>query len=235
MYTNILEYKIFNKGIEDLLVEVSTRDKINIVSGNPEVLFNGLNNEKLFQSFKNEHSIIIPDGIGTVLASKLVKDPVRERIPGIEVMKKIIEMAVAEKKGVYFLGAKEEVVTKCVENIKKEYPKLIVCGSHNGFFDLNNCEELVDEIKSTNPWAIFVAMGSPRQEQFIEDHFEELPCKVFMGVGGSFDIFAGTLKRAPLWMRKIGCEWVYRVVKEPWRIKRLVAIPKFLWKVLKEK
>lgn len=78
-------------------------------------------------------------------------------------------------------------------------------------------------------------MGSPRQEQFIEDHFEELPCKVFMGVGGSFDIFAGTLKRAPLWMRKIGCEWVYRVVKEPWRIKRLGAIPKFLWKVLKEK
>ena len=78
-------------------------------------------------------------------------------------------------------------------------------------------------------------MGSPRQEQFIEEHINELPCKIFMGVGGSFDVFSGNIKRAPKWMIKCGLEWLYRVVKEPWRIKRLGAIPKFLWRVLRSK
>lgn len=235
MYTHILDYKVFNKGIEDLLVEISSRDKVNIISGNPEVLFNGISNEFLHKSFLDDHTILIPDGIGTVLASKIVKEPVKERIPGIEVMKKVIEMAISENKSVYFLGAKEEVVNATVDNLKKQYPSLKVAGKHNGFFDINNCDDLVKEIKESNPWAIFVATGSPKQEQFIEDHFSELPCKIFMGVGGSFDIYSGNLKRAPKWMQKIGLEWLYRVANEPKRIKRLGVIPKFLWKVFRDK
>lgn len=235
MYTNILGYEIFNKSIEDLLIEVFTKDKVNIISGNPEVLYNGLNNEFLNSSFKDERSIIIPDGVGTVIASKIVRKPVKQKIAGIEVMKHIIETAQKEGNSVYFLGAKEEVVTKCVSNLQQQYPRLRVAGYHNGFFDLDNCHELVEDIKKSEPWAIFVAMGSPRQEKFIVNHFDELSCSIFMGVGGSFDIFAGNLKRAPKWMIKLGLEWLYRVINEPWRIKRLVAIPKFLIKVVKGK
>lgn len=235
MFTEILGYKVFNKGMEDLLVEALTRKKVNIISGNPEVLYNGLNNDLLNNSFKSEHTIIIPDGVGTVLASKLVKNPVKEKIAGIEVMTELIKNASLDGKGVYFLGAKEEVVKKAVENLKKSFPNLIVSGYHNGFFDLDNCEALVKEIKESNPWGIFVAMGSPKQERFIEEHFEELPCSIFMGVGGSFDILAGNLKRAPRWMISLGLEWLYRVVNEPFRIKRLGAIPKFLLKVIKDK
>lgn len=235
MFSDILGYKVFNKGIEDLLIEIYTREKINIVSGNPEILYNGLKSEFLNNSFNSEHSIIIPDGVGTVLASKLVKAPVKERIAGIEVMKSIIKSAEREKQAIFLLGAKKEVVEKCAEKLQDEYPKLKIAGYHDGYFDVDNCEELIEDIKTSNPYAIFVAMGSPKQEQFIEKYFNELPCHIFMGVGGSFDVISGNLKRAPKWMRKIGLEWLYRVGKEPWRIKRLGAIPKFLLMVMKGK
>ena len=105
----------------------------------------------------------------------------------------------------------------------------------NGFFDLDDCGDIIEDIREKDPWAIFVAMGSPRQEKFIEEHNNELPCKIFMGVGGSFDVFAGNVKRAPKWMINMGLEWLYRVSKEPWRIKRLTSIPKFLWMVFRNK
>lgn len=235
MYTEILGYKIFNKSIEDLLIEIESRDKVNIVSGNPEILFNGLKNERLNKNFKENYSLIVPDGVGTVIASKIVKAPVKEKIAGIEVMKNIIEIATKEGKGIYLLGAKEEVLRNCINNLTKTYPSIKILGSHNGYFDLNNCNDIVKDIKEKAPWAIFVAMGCPRQEQFIEEHISELPCKIYMGVGGSFDVFAGNVKRAPKWMLTLGLEWLYRVVKEPWRIKRLSAIPRFLCRVIRGK
>lgn len=234
METKILGYKIFNKSIDDLVVEVGLLDKVNIVSGNPEVLYNGLQDPELNQNFNSDKSIIIPDGVGTVIASKIVKRPVRQKIAGIDVMKRIITSCEKQKRGIYLLGAQEEVVIKCKENLEKEHPNLKIVGYHNGFFDLNNCDDLIEDIKKSEAYAIFVAMGSPRQDRFIIDNFEKLPCKIFMGVGGSFDIFAGNLKRAPKWMIKCGLEWLYRVIKEPFRIKRLFVIPKFLLKVIKE-
>lgn len=235
MYTEILGYKIFNKSIEDLLIEIERRQKVNIVSGNPEILYNGLKSEALNKNFNEEYSLIVPDGVGTVIASKIVKSPVKEKIAGIEVMKNIIEIAVKEEKGIYLLGAKEEVLKKCIANLKKTYPNIKIAGSHNGYFDLNNCTDIVNDIKANSPWVIFVAMGCPRQEQFIGNNISELPCKIFMGVGGSFDVFAGNVKRAPKWMLSIGLEWLYRVIKEPWRIKRLGVIPKFLFRVIRGK
>lgn len=235
MYTEILGYKIFNRSMEDLLIEIESRDKVNLISGNPEILFNGLQNERLNKNFKEDYSLIVPDGIGTVIASKIVKAPVKEKIAGIEVMRNIIEIAIKEGKGIYLLGAKEEVLSSCINNLKKTYPSIKILGSHNGYFDLNNCDDIVEEIKEKSPWVIFVAMGCPRQEQFIEEHILELPCKIYMGVGGSFDVFAGNVKRAPKWMLSLGLEWLYRVMKEPWRIKRLGAIPRFLWRVIRGK
>lgn len=235
MYTEILGYKVYNKTKDEFLKEMAKRDKVNIVSGNPEVLYNALNNEILQENFKEEYSMIIPDGVGTVIASKIVKNPVQEKIAGIEVMKEILHKAAAENQSVYLLGAKEEVLNNCISNLKKELPSLNIAGSHNGYFDLNNCDHIINDIKDKNPWAVFVAMGSPRQEIFIDKIINVTNSKIYMGVGGSFDVFAGNVKRAPEWMISLGLEWLYRVSKEPWRIKRLGAIPKFLWKVLKNK
>lgn len=235
MYTNILGYKIFNKGKMDLLKEVCTRDKVNIISGNPEVLYAGLENERLNKNFNQEYSIIIPDGVGTVLAAKIVKAPVKEKIAGIEVVKEILSIGAKEGKGIYLLGAKEETLQACIKSLKETMPRLNIVGSHNGYFDLEDCKDIVEDIIEKKPWAIFVAMGCPRQEIFIEENIHKLPCNIFMGVGGSFDVFAGNVKRAPKWMISLGLEWLYRVFKEPWRIKRLGAIPKFLWLAMRNR
>lgn len=233
MFTKILDFKIFNEDKNTLMNYIENIDKVNIVSGNPEVLFNGLNDPILKENFKQKASIIIPDGVGTVLASKLLKKPVREKIAGIDIVREVLIKANLEGKSIYLLGAKEEVLKKCVDNIKSEFPNLKISGFHNGFFDLNSCDDIIEDIKMCNPWAIFVAMGSPRQEIFIEKVMDTVDTHIFMGVGGVFDIFAGELKRAPKWMISLGLEWLYRVAKEPFRIKRLIAIPKFLLLVLK--
>lgn len=233
MFTEILDFKIFNKDKKALMDYIENFEKVNIISGNPEVLFNGLNNSVLKDNFNDKNSVIIPDGVGTVVASRLVKNPVKEKIAGIDVVREVLIKADTEKKPIYLLGAKEEIIEKCVENIKIEFPDLKILGYHNGYFDLNNCDDIVAEICSLSPWAVFVAMGSPRQEIFIEKVMNKSNAHIYMGVGGVFDIFAGELKRAPKWMISIGMEWLYRVIKEPFRIKRLMAIPKFLLLVLK--
>ncbi|MFW2489628.1 WecB/TagA/CpsF family glycosyltransferase [Clostridium chromiireducens] len=235
MFTKILDFEVFNKDKSALMNYADNFEKVNIISGNPEVLFNGLHNPILKENFNDKNSIIIPDGVGTVLASKLLKNPVKEKIAGIDVVREVLIKANLERRSIYLLGAKEEVLNKCVDNIKTEFPNLIISGFHNGFFDLNNCDEIVDDINKSDPWAIFVAMGSPRQEIFIEKIIKSSNIHIFMGVGGVFDILAGELKRAPKWMISLGLEWLYRVVKEPFRIKRLIAIPKFLLLVLRHK
>ena len=199
------------------------------------MLFNGLNNKNLTKNFNSKDSLIIPDGVGTVIAAKMLKNPVKEKIAGIDVMMDLLIKADKEHKSIYLLGAKEEVLQKCKKNIISRFPNIKISGSHNGFFDLNNCDEIISDIQNSDAWAIFVAMGSPRQEIFIDKIIHNSPCKIFMGVGGVFDILAGELKRAPKWMITLGLEWLYRVYKEPFRIKRLIAIPKFLLLVLKDK
>ncbi len=233
MYTNILGYKVFNETKENFLREIDKRDKTIVISGNPEILYSGLENENLNKLFNGKDSIIIPDGVGTVIAAKMVKNPVKEKIAGIDVMKAIIEKCEKEGKGIYLLGAEEEILKLCKENIKKTFPNIKIVGSHNGFFDLNNCDDIIEDIKKSNPWGLFIAMGCPRQENFIVNYIDELNCNFYMPVGGSFDVFAGKVNRAPKWMLSLGLEWLYRVLKEPWRIKRLGVIPKFLLRVLK--
>lgn len=232
--SNILGYEIFNGSKDDFLNKLLKDDfkKVNIVSGNPEVLHMALNNPILNKNFNSESSIIIPDGFGVVLASKLINQPVKEKIAGIEVMESIIKYCAENRKSIFLLGAKEELLNKCAENLLKKYPSLIIGGKHNGYFDMDNCEALIASINKCDPYAVFVAMGAPRQEMFIIKYFDMIKTKIFMGVGGSFDVFAGKVNRAPKWMINSNLEWLYRVSKEPFRIKRLGVIPRFVLKAV---
>lgn len=232
MFSSILGYKVFNKGEEELFKYINNYDKVHIISGNPEVLNNGLKNKQLFQNFTSANSIIIPDGIGTVIASKALKQDIEKKIAGIDVMEKLLINCERQGKSIYLLGTREEVLQKCIKSLRIKHPRLIIAGSHNGFFDLNNCDELITEINKLKPYALFVAMGAPRQELFITKYMNELNVNIFMGVGGCFDVFAGEVKRAPKWMINLGLEWLYRVSKEPYRIKRLGSIPVFIAKAI---
>ncbi|ARC84503.1 glycosyltransferase, WecB/TagA/CpsF family protein [Clostridium argentinense CDC 2741] len=233
MGIELLNYTIFSGSKKELIDYVVQKDKVNIISGNPEILNLGLTDEALFRSFNDNNSVIIPDGIGTVIASKLVKTPVKEKIAGIEVMEELISYCEVEEKPVYLLGTSQENLDGCINKLKIKYPRINIVGSHNGYFDMNSCDHIVEEIKNKSPYALFIAMGAPRQENFIIKYMEELPCSIFMGVGGSFDVISGKVNRAPKWMINLGLEWLYRTIKEPSRIKRLGEIPKFLHKVIK--
>ncbi|MCB2294131.1 WecB/TagA/CpsF family glycosyltransferase [Clostridium algoriphilum] len=235
MTTRILKYKIYNGSMQELIGNISDFKKVHIVSGNPEVLFNGMQNNVLLDNFTSEKSIIIPDGIGTVICSKIVRQPVKEKIAGIEVMDNIVKKSEKENKGIYLLGSTKETVDMCNINLQTKYRKLNVLGSHDGYFELDNCEEILKDIEKVKPEVLFVAMGCPRQEIFISKYMDRLPCKIFMGVGGSFDIIAGNVKRAPKWMINLGMEWLFRVAKEPFRIKRLSSIFKFILIVIRDK
>ena len=231
-FSQILDYKVFAGSKSDLFEYLDTFEKVNIISGNPEVLYNGLKDRELFGIFTSRSSVIIPDGVGTVLASKLAGSPVKEKLAGIEVMEGIIQRCAEKGQGIYLLGAKEEVVAACAEKLKSKYPGIKIAGWHNGYFDIDNCNDIISDIKEKTPKAVFVAMGSPRQDRFILKYMDQLPCSIFMGVGGSFDVISGNIQRAPKWMINIGMEWLYRVSVEPWRLKRLSSIPKFLTAVL---
>ena len=168
------------------------------------------------------------DGAGVLWAAKVLDLPLRERVPGVDLTQAICEMAAREGYGVYFLGAAPGVAEKAAAVLRGRFPGLRVVGTHDGYFPPEEEERLVEEIRAARPDVLFVALGMPKQEQWIRKHQERLGVPVLMGVGGSFDVISGNLPRAPQWMQNFGLEWLYRVYLEPQRLPRLLALPRFV-------
>lgn len=186
----------------------------------------------------NTADIINADGQAVVWASKLLGKPIKERVAGVDLMDNLIRMAAEKKYKVYLLGAKEEVVSRLKNLYTEQYGKELVAGYRNGYFKEEDEEEIVKDIVDSGAQLLFVAITSPIKENFLYRHRKALRNVNFiMGVGGSFDVFAGEVKRAPVWMQKIGMEWFYRFLQEPKRMWRryLVGNSKFIYLVLKEK
>lgn len=226
----------FNNGTKQQFVDIFEERVINhkktfVVTANPEIVMHANKNPHYMKTLQ-QADFIIPDGIGVVFGSKILKRPIIERVAGVELMKDLLEVANRRKLRVFFLGAKEEVVGQVAQNVQKDYPDLVVAGYHHGFFKQND-KQIVEKVKSTKPDLVFVALGFPRQENWIVNHFSEFEKGYFMGVGGSFDILAGTVKRAPKVWIKLNLEWLYRVIKQPQRMKRMAFLPLFILKVFK--
>lgn len=181
--------------------------------------------------------IINPDGFSVVLASKFLCKPLPERIAGIDLMQCLIEISALKGYSLYFLGAKETVVNKMVDNIKNSYPSINICGFRNGYFSENEKYSIAKELISKKPDIVFVGITSPEKEYLIDFFLSQEINSIFMGVGGSFDVLSGELKRAPLWMQRSGLEWLFRVIQEPRRLfkRYLFGNSIFVYKVLKEK
>lgn len=240
MYSHLTGYKIFCGSKDELVSHVqkilccsSDISKLNIVSGNPEVLLNGINSNELGCFFKRDDNIIIPDGVGVIILLKIFKKYVTEKIAGIEIMEEILKILnTNENLSVYFLGATKESLELAIKNIKNIYKNINVKGYHDGYFTDDENENVVKDIRDCDPDVLFIAMGSPKQDIFIKNNMYKLNCKIFMGVGGSFDLYSGKVKRAPKFMIRFGLEWLYRVANEPFRIRRLSSIPKFFLRSL---
>lgn len=212
-----------------VLADIDNKEKSLIVAINPEKVLTAQNNERLI-GLLNRAKYQIPDGVGILLASRIKKGNIRERITGIDTFIRLCEMAERHQKTVFLYGAKPGIAEKVKKELQKMFPNLQVVGTMHGY---EQDQELVKKnINEASPDILFVALGSPNQEYWIQDNMHELNVSIFQGVGGSFDVLAGKVKRAPEFFQKIGCEWLYRLLVEPTRISRQFKLPMFLWKVL---
>ncbi|MCQ6276840.1 WecB/TagA/CpsF family glycosyltransferase [Bacillus sp. V3B] len=210
---------------------IKNNKKTFIVTANPEIVMHSYENERYRNIVQSAH-YVVPDGHGILLASKLLKHPIEERIAGYDLMTHLLNEANQEKWKVYLLGGKEEVNKKAVDRIQKQFPHLKLVGHHHGYFSLED-KEVPHEIHQLKPDLVFVALGFPRQEEWIDHHFSTFDKGIFIGVGGSIDVLAGNVKRAPEFWQKIQLEWLYRLIQQPSRWRRMLALPKFLFKIVK--
>ena len=154
------------------------------------------------------------------------------RIPGIDLMLKICEIAENKNYKVFLLGAKPEIISLAAANIKKKFPGLNIVGLYHGYFNEEDETKVIEKIQDAHPDILFVGLDIPRQEKWIYRNIKRLSAKVVMGVGGSFDVISGKLRRAPKWIRICGLEWFFRFLQEPWRIKRIINLPVFVYRIL---
>lgn len=181
--------------------------------------------------------IINADGQAVVWASQFLNKPLPERVAGIDIMENLVQLAAKKNYKIFFLGAKEEVVKKVVERYLKEFGEKIIAGYRNGYFNSDYELEVAEEIARVKPDILFVAISSPKKEIFLNTYKNHIKAPFIMGVGGSFDVVSGLVKRAPVWMQKNGLEWLYRVYQEPGRMwkRYLTTNWKFLVLLLKHK
>lgn len=177
--------------------------------------------------------MVVCDGVGVAWGQSRLTGERPEKIPGID----LAEWALGEVDRiagrVYLLGSTDEAVRASAERLGNEYPRLTVAGFHHGYFDQSREEEIVKEIATANPHLLLVGMGSPKQEIFIFCHLNDLRCAVAMGIGGSFDVWSGNIRRAPAFFRSTGTEWLYRTLSQPGaRLKRLPMMTRFIGLVL---
>lgn len=203
-----------------------------VVTLNPEMI-NNASSDRDFAEIINNAELVIPDGIGVQIGLKILGYDVK-RIAGIEFAHSLVGLCAEHFRSVALIGAKPDIVKKAKENLKKEFPKLYVTYTHDGYFE--DSEAVMHELEIRSPRLVLCALGSPKQEEFIYEAKKRLPDALFIGVGGSFDVWSGEVERAPEIYQKLGLEWFYRTVKEPWRFKRIFpALPLFVLKVLKER
>lgn len=202
-----------------------------VVTANAEMIYSSNRDPELAQIIHSA-DLVTADGAGVVKASRLLGCPAPERVAGFDLMTECLKEAARFQVPIYLLGAHPDILGQALCRAKECYPGLQVVGSHHGYFDPGEQEKILSDIKKCRPGLLLVAMGVPRQEKWIKQHKKKLPPCAVIGVGGSFDVLAGKIRRAPLWVQKAGMEWLYRIIKEPYRIKRAPALPLFLLLVL---
>ena len=237
---NILSIPIDNISMQETIFYIK-----NAINSNEKILREDINAAKLVWLKDNpklkeiilKADIINADGQSIVFASKLLNKPLKERVTGIDLMQNLIELSNKEDWSLYFLGATDEVVQEVVKKVQREYKNIKIAGFHNGYFKEEEEEKIIDDINNSGANIVFVGISTPKKEYFINRNYKKLNSNLIMGVGGSFDVFANKIKRAPLFMQKYGLEWLYRLYQEPrkmWK-RYLYTNSKFIWLVAKEK
>jgi N-acetylglucosaminyldiphosphoundecaprenol N-acetyl-beta-D-mannosaminyltransferase len=215
---------------------IQQKKSIHHVVINAVKVVNAQKDMKLKESIIN-CDIINADGQGIIWASRILNKPLPERVAGIDLMENLVALAAKKKYRIFFLGAKEKIVSKVVKMYSEKYGTDIIAGYCNGYFDDGKEKEIAKQIADSNADILFVAMSSPKKEIFLNTYKNIIQTPFIMGVGGSFDVVAGVVKRAPKWMQEYALEWFYRTLQEPRRMwkRYLVGNSSFIFLVIKEK
>ncbi|MGN7385546.1 WecB/TagA/CpsF family glycosyltransferase [Sporosarcina sp. SAFN-015] len=222
----------YDELIPKLFQNIDAKKKSLIVAINPEKLMKAKDDPAL-KALLNRAEFQIPDGIGVIIASKIQKGNITSRVTGVDMMDRIVREAARTGKSIFLYGAKPGVADRAAAKLIDTYPDLKVAGTQDGYE--KDTSKVIAKINAAQPDILFVAMGSPKQELWIEEHRDNLHPILYQGVGGSFDVLAGNIKRAPAAFQKVGAEWLYRLLLEPSRIKRQMNLPKFLFEIIRRK
>lgn len=216
--TDILE------AVERAIRLMEERRHAYVVTPNPEIILESQKNEKLASAVKSA-DMVLPDGVGVIYASHILGTPIKNRIPGIDFASALMARISENGRKVFLLGAKPGVAELAGERLAERYPGLVICGVNDGYFEEEDTEFIIEKINSASPDLVLVCLGSPKQEIWMKNNAELLDAGLLIGLGGALDVYAGVVERAPRKWRSMGLEWLYRLIREPKRIKRMVKLP----------
>lgn len=234
---NVLGIKVNNvsmaQSLQFLDEALSLPGLTRVITLNAEIAYGAYKNLSLVKMI-NTADLVTPDGTGIIWAGRQYGVDISDRVCGIDLLNAMLERYCDGSHGMYFLGAKPEIIEAAVKNIRNRYPNLKICGYHDGYFGKENSAKMAAEIKDSGAEILFVGMGAPFQDQWLADFGTACGVKIGIGVGGSFDVLSGTVNRAPDFFIEHRLEWFYRFVKQPSRYKRIAVLPKFMLAVKKD-
>ncbi|MFC1495866.1 WecB/TagA/CpsF family glycosyltransferase [Candidatus Margulisiibacteriota bacterium] len=221
-----------NKAVAETEQLINHKEPQLIVTPNPEMIVRA-QNDFLLKSIINNAALRLADGISMVVVSKLLKKPLKERVSGIDFMLKLSEQAAKKEYRIFLLGGKLGIAEKAAKQLKESYPGIKIVGIHDGYFEHDGT--IITQIKAAKPDILFAGLGAGRQEKWLAKYLNELKVPVSVGIGGAMDVISGYKRRAPNIFQRLYIEWLYRLITEPWRWKRQLALPRFLFLVFKSK
>ena len=218
-----------DEAVSDAFDRINSKTGDYVVTPNPETVWM-CRNDALVKEAVSNAALVLPDGIGIVYGAKILKTPIKERVPGADFAEKLMARLASAGKSVFLFGAKPGVAETAAANLTAKYPGLIVAGTANGYFEDDG--PIIDAINASSPDFLVVGLSVPKQELWMASQRGKLRVGLMGGFGGSIDVWAGTVERAPLSWQKANLEWLYRLIKEPKRIKRQIKLPLFLLAVV---
>lgn len=222
------------QAVERVQQFISEKKNALVATANAEMLMMASHDTEL-RGILNEAAMVVPDGAGTVWAAHYLGMDMPERVAGYDLAQELMREAPAKGYSFYFFGSAPGVADTAREKAMELYPGIKIKGTRNGYFSAQDEGRIIAEIKAAAPDVLLVALGVPKQEKWLKAHLRELGVPVAIGVGGTLDVMAGVMERAPLWMQKAKLEWLFRGLKQPSRAGRLMALPKFVIKVMQSK
>ena len=222
------------QAVERVINLIAEKNSSMVATANAEMLLNATHDDEL-KKILNAASLVVPDGAGTVWAARHLGKFMPERVAGFDLVQELMKIAPARDIKFFLFGAAPGIADKAKLKAETLYPGIKIVGTRNGYFKPADEPEIINQIKNSRADILLAALGVPKQEKWLFKYKDELKISLSIGVGGTFDVMAGIVKRAPLWMQKARLEWLFRAMLQPSRAGRLIALPKFVFKVHKQK